>query len=336
MVKFSLIIPSYNSENYISEAVESVINQEYQDWELIIVDDGSTDSSGAICDQYARQDGRIKVIHTDNRGEYASRISGMKEASGEYILSCDSDDYLETDCLKLLNRVIEQTNVDVVIYEFNMFGAAEGQVGIPMQSGRVFSAFENILTVLDSTNHSLCNKAIRSSAIKKAIQDTISRRFDICADYALIIPILCNTKNAVYIDRSLYNYRIYESSMSHNVTIQHVIDIHNSTGLIIRELQKYDMFNEKMCRAVYIAYLKAMSGRCNALMRQGEVKKSVVDHIHASKLYINSRRYEKIGYFNFHSYAILKIFRYKLFLIFELYLRVRKRIDRVVRSQRSR
>lgn len=336
MVKFSVVIPAYNSEKYISEAIESIINQEYEEWELIIVDDGSTDNSGAICDRYALRDGRIKVIHTENSGEYVSRINGMRAAAGEYILGCDADDYLAPDCLKTLNKIIEKTGVDVVIYKFSTFGEAEGQAEIPFRSECVFSAVENILTVLNSTNHSLCNKAIRSTAVKKAIEDAIPQRFDICADYALIIPILCNTKNAICIDKILYYYRIYESSMSHNVTIQHVFDIDSSTRLIVKTLQMYNMFNAQMRQTVHIAYLKALLGRCNILMRQGKMKKSVVDQIQSSDMYIVSRKYEKMRFFDFQSYAVLKIFRYRLFAIFRIYLRVRKRLDQILISKRSR
>ncbi|MCI8984446.1 MAG: glycosyltransferase family 2 protein [Lachnospiraceae bacterium] len=330
MTKFSVVIPSYNSEKYIAETVESVINQEYVNWELIIIDDGSTDESGVICDQYAIREKRIRVIHTKNNGEYVSRINGMKAATGEYILCCDSDDFLGQDCLKTLNSVIEQMNVDVIIYKLSMFGAEEGEIGFPVCPYYIFETSESILAVLKSTNHSLCNKVIRSSAVKKAIAEMMPQRLDICADYAMVIPILCNTRNGVYIDKVLYHYRIYESSMSHNITIQHLINIEDSTRLIVRALNEYGMFDLQMRQAVYNAYLKALSGRCYMLMCRDEMKQSAVDYIHESELYVNSRRYERKKYFTIHSYTVLKVFRYKLFGVFKIYLCVKKKKQQIM------
>ena len=105
--KLSVIIPVYNVELYLEKCIRSVINQSYRDLEIILVDDGATDSSGMICDRYAEVDSRIRVLHTSNGGLSVARNNGLKIAKGEYITFVDSDDYLLSDtiyedCIKIL------------------------------------------------------------------------------------------------------------------------------------------------------------------------------------------------------------------------------------------
>ena len=96
-MKFSVIVPVYNTEKYLSQCVDSVLAQTFCDFELLLIDDGSVDSSGAKCDEYAKNDKRVKVIHTKNQGAAAARNCGIRAASGDYICFLDSDDYWDSD-----------------------------------------------------------------------------------------------------------------------------------------------------------------------------------------------------------------------------------------------
>lgn len=109
----SIVIPVYNAERYLPRAVESVMAQSVHDWELILVDDGSTDDSGAVCDRYAAQDRRLRVIHTPNGGPSAARNAGTAQARGEWLLFVDSDDWIVPDALARLLAHAE--DADVVI-----------------------------------------------------------------------------------------------------------------------------------------------------------------------------------------------------------------------------
>ena len=102
MVKFSIVVPIYNVEKYIGELIESLQKQTLKDIEIILVDDGSPDNSGKICDDYAAGDDRITVIHKKNAGVSAARNDGLAIATGEYIMFCDSDDWLPLDALQKL------------------------------------------------------------------------------------------------------------------------------------------------------------------------------------------------------------------------------------------
>ena len=93
--KISIIIPVYNVEMYLEKCLESVLNQTYKNLEVILVDDGSTDKSGLICDEYQKNDSRIRVVHQDNQGLAAARNTGLQYVSGEYFSFVDSDDYID-------------------------------------------------------------------------------------------------------------------------------------------------------------------------------------------------------------------------------------------------
>lgn len=117
----SVVIPVYNVEKYLNECIESVLTQTYTDYEIILVDDGSTDSSGHICDDYMTADSRVRVIHQKNGGLSAARNTGLKEAKGEYIYFLDSDDYIEEYTLEYLVEVSVKENADVVFFDGYVF-----------------------------------------------------------------------------------------------------------------------------------------------------------------------------------------------------------------------
>ena len=112
-IKFSVIVPVYNAEEYIVRCIESILNQTCSDLELILIDDGSPDNCGAICDEYATKDSRIKVFHQNNGGVCAARNTGIDHAVGEYISFVDSDDYLESNALEILYEDIVAHNADI-------------------------------------------------------------------------------------------------------------------------------------------------------------------------------------------------------------------------------
>ena len=116
MTKVSIIVPIYNVESFLDECILSVLNQTYKDLEIILVDDGSLDRCPVMCDEYAKYDSRIKVIHQMNGGLSAARNNGMKIATGEYLYFLDSDDKIFPYTIEtMVIRIIENPNVDVVV-----------------------------------------------------------------------------------------------------------------------------------------------------------------------------------------------------------------------------
>lgn len=115
---FSVIVPVYKTEAYLGRCVDSILNQSFSDFELILVDDDSPDNSGAICDEYAKRNSKVKVIHRPNGGLCSARNTGLQAAQGEFITFCDSDDYWASSYLEKLGYLIRQENVGLAICGF--------------------------------------------------------------------------------------------------------------------------------------------------------------------------------------------------------------------------
>ena len=118
----SIIVPVYNSEKVLSRCLDSIIRQNYTDFELLLIDDGSTDNSGAICDEYARKDSRIRVFHKRNGGVSSARNVGLENAGGKWVTFCDSDDYVNPDWLDIYISLINVNDVDMACQGIHRIG----------------------------------------------------------------------------------------------------------------------------------------------------------------------------------------------------------------------
>ena len=137
-MKFSFVIPVYNAEKYLEECVASITNQSYKNIEILLVDDGSKDTSGIICDRLSKKDARIRVIHKKNEGPGSARNIGVKYATGNFIIFCDADDYYsDNDFLKLIAVKVDD-NTDIVV--FNYLTLYDGKV---IQSRKCIAELED-------------------------------------------------------------------------------------------------------------------------------------------------------------------------------------------------
>ncbi len=118
MEKISIIVPVYNVEEFIGDCIESILNQDYENIELLLVNDGSKDKSGCICDEYAKRDNRVKVIHQKNGGVSSARNTGLDNATGEYIAFVDSDDYVKKDIYTVLLQKLKEEEADMVVCNY--------------------------------------------------------------------------------------------------------------------------------------------------------------------------------------------------------------------------
>lgn len=155
---FSVIIPVYNVERYLEECIKSVLAQDFIEWEAILIDDGSTDSSGKMCDEWAQTDPRIQVIHQENQGLAGARNTGLRAAAGEWLLFLDSDDFWQNGFLRKLHaHIIENTEFDVHIGRYDMIRAEADTVeqgcpnfmGGPAVEGNLQKRFSTFYRMVD-------------------------------------------------------------------------------------------------------------------------------------------------------------------------------------------
>ena len=201
----SIIMPVYNSEKYVSEAIESVRNQSYKKWELVIVNDGSTDGSSEIIDAYAKQDSRIRVFHKENEGVSMARNFALEQVSGKYITFIDSDDVYHVDRLKRMLQVFEQyTNCDIVFSRHKEFKGSLNLNEI-ITSETIEISDDNILkkVISDSNNHFVWNTMLKSEIAKK--EKFAQLRF--AEDFCYIRDCAYYCRKMAVLDDILYFYR---------------------------------------------------------------------------------------------------------------------------------
>ena len=213
----SVIIPVYNVEEYLRECVDSVINQTYKNIEILLIDDGSTDSSGRICDEYAAKDERIRVVHQQNAGPSKTRNTGLNNAKGKFIYFVDSDDYIESNTLELLLNTAEANGADLVFFDAHSFsddGANIGQgyvVSGTYESGNGY----DVLTALHKNKDYHC--AIYLLLIQKQLLDENNISFlesSYCSeDMLFTYQVYCSAKKVSQCKNTLYHRRYRANSI---------------------------------------------------------------------------------------------------------------------------
>ena len=229
-MKISIIIPVYNVINYLVEAIESVIHQSYTAIEILLIDDGSTDGSENICDEYKKRDDRVKVIHQTNRGLSEARNIGIEHATGEYLFFLDSDDYISHDCLRKLYLCMKKFQADIVYSNHHKF--QDGQKNIALQQSSSMASVmdkEEIIKQLmrvgpwaDEKVIISCNKLYSRKLFEK-IRFPIGR---IHEDEYVAHNLYYAASCIVYLDEVTYFYRMRDGSIMNDKTFQltHFLD----------------------------------------------------------------------------------------------------------------
>lgn len=261
---FSVIVPIYNAQEFLPQCIESILEQTFADFEVILVNDGSNDNSAIICDEYANSDSRVKVIHKINGGVVSARKEGLANAIGDYIVSVDSDDYIDKDLLKELSLVIRDNDSDVIAY--NAIVVSGDNRYILRNKALAGDYKENIEVLRDGFMYDISDKSLNFGTMlfslwSKAIKRTLINRYQFEVpnfiskgdDLAVIAPIVYNTDSIMIIDEALYYYRINENSIMRGFDESNLAKI----GCLFGYLRKYCNCskyyeNMKMCALTMI------------------------------------------------------------------------------------
>lgn len=209
----SVIVPVYNVESYLSNCIESILSQTYANTEVVLVDDGSTDGSGLLCDDFAKKDKRVIVVHKSNGGLVSARQAGVKASSGLYIMHVDGDDWIDPNHVSNLVNYAEKWSCDIVSCDFSKY---EDGLLVP---------FSNKPTSLDPTQIiqdcllGRIHAGIVFRLIKKTIYIDNQISFPPCdfnEDLHHLLSLLSFAKKTGHVSEATYHYRINESSMTQN------------------------------------------------------------------------------------------------------------------------
>lgn len=218
----SIIVPVYNAENTIGRCVDSILNQTFRDWELLLVDDGSIDHSDMICDQYAAKDRRIKIFHKENGGVSSARNIGLKYAKGEWITFVDADDYLNVESLCDMIKCSE--NADLVMSSIKICGYQERVVKLDNSFANNEYEIGILLTLLNGYMGLTVPfaKLLKLSIINK-YKIRFDNRFSSGEDTLFVYQYLYHIKKIRCIDTISYNYFL-SNGLSHTMLPLNTID----------------------------------------------------------------------------------------------------------------
>lgn len=221
----SVIVPVFNVEKYLKQCLDSLINQTYKNIEVIMVDDGSTDTSGEICDDYEKKYVNFKVVHKENAGLGMARNTGLEFANGEFVTFLDSDDYLESDCIEVLYTSLLNQNVDMCKGGFKRT-LDSGEIILDRKyDNEIYAGNSAKLELLprmigssptghDSIEMCVCGALYRSSLIKQNNLKFPSERELISEDLVFNLEYMQYANGACTIERTGYNYRINLQSLT--------------------------------------------------------------------------------------------------------------------------
>lgn len=218
---FSVLIPLYNAEKYIAECIDSVLAQDFDDYEIVIVDDGSTDEGGKIADRYQEMHPqKIHVIHKENTGVLLTRRRLLQEAKGDYILWVDSDDAVKPNQMVDLFGEIKTNTPDVLVFNYESYDDSDYVVrSLPLSSKCIIndnqkdSIYKQM--ILGKDMNALVTKCIRKEIVDISEDYSNYRHVKMGDDLFCLIPIMNLANRIEFIDKSYYRYRFVQSSVTH-------------------------------------------------------------------------------------------------------------------------
>ena len=254
---FSIIIPAYNVEKYIARAIKSVLSQSFQDYEIIIVNDGSVDKTSVIIDGYAKENKKIKIInHLKNESLHIVRMDGVAESNGKYIMFLDSDDYFTKNALDILYSKI-QINNNYDFYEFAYIQKPSGKKIFPSFKGE--DRFSAYFSVDNCPPPTMWNKVYDAEFIKKVFSSSLERVYinNIEDTYESII-ISWYTKKVFYIKEIIINYSIGTGISTTNKNYTKIIDYVVSLNTVLNLVNKFIKDNKLFINIEYL-YIRHLS-----------------------------------------------------------------------------
>ncbi len=293
---FSVIVPVYKVEKYIHNCIKSVLGQNFGDFELILVDDGSPDSCPAICDSYAQQDSRIKVVHKENGGLASARIAGAKVAEGDYVFNLDSDDLIEEDTLGYAHSIITQTGCDIVSFSYRWVKNSEtvritddGLCEGLYTKEKIESDIYPRLLMDENMNHIsyyLSGKAVRRSLLlphQLRVNEKISLGEDLCCT----LPLYMDAESVYISKKAAYFYTVRDDSISKDFNAKQITLVEN----VIKEISESKVknlpdFENQLCRySCFMCFaILAASAEGNYFKSIKELKSLISASLHKEKI----------------------------------------------------
>lgn len=251
----SVIIPAYNVEKYLADCMDSILTQTYENLEILLINDGSTDQTGVLCDEYARADGRVRVLHKENSGQADCRNIGVRMSSGEYIAFVDSDDRISKDYFSFLYQILTEAHADIAVCEFKKFWGEMRNVPDKIYNIEYISneqALEYLLYQKKIKN-APCGKLIKRD-ILDGIEFPVGRLYE---DIGTMYKIFGKVANIVYSNAEKYFYRQRPGSSTRKIFSAKKMDrVYFAEDILMYIDQNYpDIYKAAVARYFASAFL---------------------------------------------------------------------------------
>ena len=215
----SVIVPIYNVEKYLQQCLDSIINQTYKKLEIILIDDGSVDNCPTICDEYAKKDKRIRVIHKENKGISHARNTGLDISNGNYIAFVDGDDYIESTMIETLYKNLKENNSDISICNYYEVFSTNNKLGLKMGNNKIFTSKNKYELLIN--DYKIVMIPPWGKIYKKEIFNNIKYPNGMIMEDSYILTDILKTVNRIsYINTPLYYYVQRENSIMKKFTLK--------------------------------------------------------------------------------------------------------------------
>lgn len=338
---YSILIPVYNVEKYIKECLDSVIRQTYKNFEVIIINDGSTDLSENICKEYEARDNRFHVYNQENQGLLQTRRNSIKKSKGEYILFLDSDDYWEYNLLDYVNREIEKSNCDLLIFRSRRVD----EVGKTLRLD--LDVFQDKTVFTLENKEILFKEFIKGSRVNSIWGKVVKRDLiDIDADYSQFadkkgedllqsMPIIYNARKILYLNQPLYCYRNSTSGRGRNFKPEYFSDFDTVRNIVFLYLKKMNFDNEENMKLFFSYYILTLIRYTKLLIDNSKSKELLVKTINEFKqkdLYLKSSNYLSTSEFSIDDKICYKLIQYNMFGVLLFYAKTLASVKRAMKA----
>ena len=335
---FSVIVPVYKVEKYLTACIESILGQTFSDFELILVDDGSPDKCPEICDSYKEKDARVKVVHKTNGGLASARRAGIVVAQGDYVLNVDSDDLIENDTLECAYNIIKETNCEIVSFSYKWVKngitvnvTEDGlEEGIYNRSSIEEHIYPRLLMDknMNHVSYYLSGKVVKREFLTPH-QLAVSEKISLGEDFCCVVPCYLHASSVYISKKQAYLYTVREDSLSKEFNTKQIYLIED----VINEISKNNLdkvvdFEKQLCRySCFMCFtILASAAEGNYFKSINEIKEKIKNSIHHK--YIQGAEFENISPKSMIAISLMKKGSYNLAFYF---LNVCKLIKSILR-----
>lgn len=328
----SIIVPVYNTEKFLPECIESILKQTYKDFELILVDDGSTDSSLSICKSYQSIDRRVKVIAKENGGHMSAWILAVKESVGDFIGFVDSDDFIEPEMYQEMLAAQQQYDADVVMCgrtTFDRFSEYTSSIKLkPLYTGKDMEEIYRMVfpSLSDSISPARWNKLFKRDIYVDNMNRYCTKCVRTMEDRFIVTPVLLSTRVFAIVDKPLYHWRVVNNSASRKPRLElyDIIELlYETHKQVLIDKGMYDKYkkNLELSRLDYLRMIAVRNiARKNGLSfwKKVQISKQMLNDSNYSNTVLNNKKHciGKFGKFIYLAYKIKSACFMTLILLF--------------------